>query len=95
MSRERSPSVRNPVVRKAKIYFSDLWLMNPSPETNKPPCDSCRVFGSAVFFTSGVYMLLECVRSSKQSLKIVYAISASALAGLGSYRLMKPLTTSD
>ena len=56
----------------------------------KPACDSCRIFGAAVFFSSGIYMVLESLRSGRRGTKLFYGITASALMGLGSYRLLKP-----
>lgn len=58
-------------------------------------CGSCRILGSAVFFTSSGYMVLEALRTSARSTKSFYVITAFALAGLGSYRLAKVDDTSS
>ena len=60
----------------------------PGTDGNKD-CNVCRLTGSSVFFISSAYMILEGVRSGVRSSKLFYGATAFALAGLGSYRLVK------
>lgn len=46
--------------------------------------------GSGIFYMSSGYMFLEALRNSVRRVRAFYSVTGLALAGLGTYRLLKP-----
>lgn len=67
--------------------------MRDEPREIVGDCDGCRIMGSGIFYASSGYMFLESLRNSARSSKAFYAVTGVALAGLGTYRLLKPTKT--
>ena len=58
-------------------------------------CSSCKIIGASVFYASSAYMAIEGLRNSSYRTRIFYSLASITLAGLGSYRLLKPLGQLD
>jgi len=58
-------------------------------------CTGCRIMGSGIFYMSSGYMFLEALRNSVRRVRAFYSVTGLALAGLGTYRLLKPTNRLD